>query len=70
MQHNLIKGVDLDNAIVIVERDITPEELERLSKLCNKADIKVTKGYLNNLKLRFPNECARHKLLDVLGDLR
>lgn len=69
LQHNLIKGGDLDNAIVIVERDITPEELERLSKLCNKADIKVTKGYLNNLKLRFPNECARHKLLDVLGDL-
>ena len=66
LQHNLIKGGDLDNAIVIVERDITPE---RLSKLCNKADIKVTKGYLNNLKLRFPNECARHKLLDVLGDL-
>ena len=65
LQHNLIKGGDLDNAIVIVERDITPEELERLSKLCNKADIKVTKGYLNNLKLRFPNECARHKLLDV-----
>ena len=60
LQHNLIKGGDLDNAIVIVERDIT---------LCNKADIKVTKGYLNNLKLRFPNECARHKLLDVLGDL-
>ena len=69
LQHNLIKGGDLDNAIVIVERDITPEELERLSKLCNKADIQVTKGYLNNLKLRFPNECARHKLLDVLGDL-
>ncbi len=67
--HNLIKGGDLDNAIVIVERDITSEELERLSKLCNKPDIKVTKGYLNNLKLRFPNECARHKVLDILGDL-
>ena len=65
----LIKGGDLDNAIVIVERDIDPEELEHLSKLCNKKDVKVTKGYLNNLKLRFPNECARHKLLDMLGDL-
>ena len=69
LQHNLIKGGDLDNAIVIVERDIDPEELEHLSKLCNKKDVKVTKGYLNNLKLRFPNECARHKLLDMLGDL-
>ncbi len=69
LQNNLIKGGDLDNAIVIVERDIAPEELEHLSKLCNKKDIKVSKGYLNNLKLRFPNECARHKLLDLLGDL-
>ena len=69
IQHNLIKGGDLDNAIVIVENDISDEEIQRLSTLFNKKDVKVKEGYLNNLKLRFPNEPARHKLLDMLGDL-
>lgn len=66
---NLIKGGDLDNAIVIVERPLPDEELERLKKLFGKGDIRVESGYLNNLELRFSNEPARHKLLDLLGDL-
>ena len=66
---NLIKGGDVDNAIVVVEHPVTDEEIARLSALFNKSDIKVSGGYLNNLKLRFENEIARHKLLDILGDL-
>lgn len=66
---NLIKGGDLDNAIVVVEKPVNDTEIERLSKIFNKHDIRVTEGYLNNLQLRFHNEAARHKLLDVLGDL-
>ncbi len=68
IQHNLIKGGDLDNAIVVVEKPASEEELDRLRKIFNKPDIKIQEGYLNNLNLRFPNEPARHKLLDVLGD--
>lgn len=66
---NLIKGGDLDNAIVVVENPVLQQEIERLSKIFNKHDIKVTGGYLNNLELRYHNEAARHKLLDVLGDM-
>ncbi len=66
---NLIKGGDLDNAIVIVEDKITADEVTRISQIFNKKDIKVTGGYLNNLELRFSNEAARHKLLDLTGDL-
>lgn len=69
IQNNLIKGGDLDNAIVIVENEISDEELARLSALFDKKNVKVKEGYLNNLKLRFSNECARHKLLDMIGDL-
>ena len=65
---NLIKGGDLDNAIVVVEKEVSDQEVERLSKIFNKKDIKVTSGYLNNLELRFSNETARHKLLDMIGD--
>lgn len=65
---NLIKGGDLDNAIVIVENQVTESEIERLAGIFNKKDIKVSKGYLNNLELRYVNEPARHKLLDLLGD--
>ncbi len=65
---NLIKGGDLDNAIVVVENPVSDEQLEHLSKIFNKKDIKVTGGYLNNLQLRANNELARHKLLDLLGD--
>ena len=64
----LVKGGDVDNAIVIVENPVTEEQLQRLSTLFDKKDIRVTGGYLNNLELRASNEMARHKLLDLLGD--
>jgi UDP-3-O-[3-hydroxymyristoyl] N-acetylglucosamine deacetylase/3-hydroxyacyl-[acyl-carrier-protein] dehydratase len=71
--NNLIKGGDLDNAIVLVERmDVSQEELDRLAKLLGKEDLKITIdgiGVLNSTKLQFENEPARHKLLDIVGDL-
>lgn len=66
---NLIKGGDLQNAIVIVDKQVTDEEVARLSKLFNYEGIKVREGILNNLDLFFDNEPARHKLLDIIGDL-
>ncbi len=71
LQNNLVKGGDLDNAIVIMDRGIGQEELDRIADLFNHKRIEVKKdqGILNNLDLQFPNECARHKLLDVIGDL-
>ena len=69
LQHNLIKGGDLDNAIVIVDREISQVEVDRLAKLFNYDSIEVKQGVLNNLTLYFDNEPARHKLLDVIGDL-
>ncbi len=66
---NLIKGGDLDNAIVIVDRQIDQSEAERLSQLFGYENMEVREGILNNLKLHFDNEPARHKLLDVIGDL-
>ena len=68
LKMNLIKGGDLDNAIVVVENPVSGEQLEHLKKVFNKDDIRVTGGYLNNLQLRSSNELARHKLLDLLGD--
>jgi UDP-3-O-[3-hydroxymyristoyl] N-acetylglucosamine deacetylase/3-hydroxyacyl-[acyl-carrier-protein] dehydratase len=70
LDHNLIKGGDLNNAIVVVDKPVTEQQVSRLSKIFHKADVRVTEGgILNNLDLRFPNEPARHKLLDVIGDL-
>ena len=70
-RNNLIKGGDVDNAIVIVEHPVTEEQLSSLSYLFNLPGIKITdEGYLNNLQLHFPDECGRHKLLDLMGDLR
>lgn len=71
LKNDLIKGGDLSNAIVFVNRDITEDELERLAGLFNKQVVKVNenKGILNHLDLQFDNEAARHKLLDVIGDL-
>lgn len=67
---NLIKGGDINNAIVVVDKPVTEEELTRLAKVFNRETISVQKeGILNNIELRFPNEPARHKLLDVVGDL-
>lgn len=70
LDNNLIKGGDINNAIVVVDKAITNGEMERLKKVFKKDKIEVkSEGYLNNLELRFPNEPARHKLLDVVGDL-
>ena len=70
LQHNLIKGGDLDNAIVLVEKVIPVEKLDYLAKVFNKPDVQVRgKGVLNNVTLHFYNEPARHKLLDMVGDL-
>lgn len=70
VKHDLIKGGDLNNAIVIVDRVIEDNEMASLAKLFNKEKIEVKKeGILNNVELRFQNEPARHKLLDVVGDL-
>ncbi|MFN5844221.1 MAG: bifunctional UDP-3-O-[3-hydroxymyristoyl] N-acetylglucosamine deacetylase/3-hydroxyacyl-ACP dehydratase, partial [Flavobacteriia bacterium] len=71
--NNLIKGGDLDNAIVLVDReDVGQEELNRLAKLLGKENLKISIegiGVLNSTKLQFENEPARHKLLDIVGDL-
>ncbi|MBN2174279.1 MAG: bifunctional UDP-3-O-[3-hydroxymyristoyl] N-acetylglucosamine deacetylase/3-hydroxyacyl-ACP dehydratase [Bacteroidales bacterium] len=70
LSNDRIKGGDLSNAIVFVNRVISQEELDRLAKLFNKPSVKVLKkGILNNVELYFENEPARHKLLDVVGDL-
>lgn len=67
---NLIKGGDLENAIVIVDKECTQDEFDRLAKLFNRPSVAAqSSGVLNNLKLQFTNEPARHKLLDVIGDL-
>ncbi len=67
----LIKGGDLSNAIVIVEKQVPPFIVSRLAKSMGYPDLKIThKGYLSNVELHFPDECGRHKLLDIIGDLR
>ena len=61
----------MDNAIVIVEHPVTDEQLDRMATLFNQPKLGVSEsGYLSNLKLHFPNECGRHKLLDMIGDMR
>jgi len=70
VKHNLIKGGDLNNAIVVVDREISQDKLDDLAKLLNKPNVQVKeKGFLNNTALHFQNEPARHKLLDIIGDL-
>ncbi len=70
LKNNLIKGGDLDNAIIIIDKPVEQEELDHLAKLFNKPSVEVRPtGILNNLELHFTNEPARHKLLDVIGDL-
>jgi len=69
-KNNLIKGGDMSNAIVVVDKAVDEEELESLASLFNKPKIEVAKeGILNNVELHYHNEPARHKLLDVVGDL-
>ena len=70
LKHDLIKGGDLNNAIVVVDKEVDEEELAHLAKLFNRKDINVApQGILNNIELRHQNEPARHKLLDMIGDL-
>ncbi|MBL7875238.1 MAG: bifunctional UDP-3-O-[3-hydroxymyristoyl] N-acetylglucosamine deacetylase/3-hydroxyacyl-ACP dehydratase [Cyclobacteriaceae bacterium] len=69
-KNNLIKGGDLNNAIVIVDRVVETHELENIAKMLGKPKVEVKKeGILNNIELRYNNEPARHKLLDIIGDL-
>lgn len=69
-KQNLIRGGDLSNAIVVVDREVQEEELAHLATLFNKPKVEVqAEGILNNVELRFKNEPARHKLLDLVGDL-
>ncbi len=68
LSQNLIKGGDLDNAIVFVDRKVEQEEINRLASLFNKPAVEVKEGILNNVDLHFRNEPARHKLLDLVGD--
>jgi UDP-3-O-[3-hydroxymyristoyl] N-acetylglucosamine deacetylase/3-hydroxyacyl-[acyl-carrier-protein] dehydratase len=71
LRHNhLIKGGDLSNAIVIIDKEINQAELDHLADLFKHEHVTVkSQGILNNVDLQFDNECARHKLLDVIGDL-
>jgi UDP-3-O-[3-hydroxymyristoyl] N-acetylglucosamine deacetylase/3-hydroxyacyl-[acyl-carrier-protein] dehydratase len=70
LNEGLIKGGDLNNAIVYVDKELSKATMEKLKIAFNKDDIKVkSNGILDNLTLHYPNEAARHKLLDVIGDL-
>jgi len=70
LKNNLVKGGDLDNAIVIMDQVMHQDELNRIADLFHHEHIQVNEvGILNNLKLRYDNECARHKLLDLFGDM-
>lgn len=70
LEHGLIKGGDLNNAIVYVDKEISPQTMERLKVAFGKENISIKpNGILDNLTLHYPNEAARHKLLDVIGDL-
>ena len=70
LDNNLVKGGDINNAIVVVDKPVTDEEMNRLAKAFGREKMEIkSEGYLNNLELRFLNEPARHKLLDVVGDL-
>ena len=67
----LVKGGDVDNAIVVVEHPIPDDVFKQMSVLFNQPGITVTpEGYLSNLSLHFPDECGRHKMLDLIGDMR
>jgi UDP-3-O-[3-hydroxymyristoyl] N-acetylglucosamine deacetylase/3-hydroxyacyl-[acyl-carrier-protein] dehydratase len=70
LENNLIKGGQLNNAIVVVDKVVSDDELEKLAKVFNQPKVEVkSEGILNNLQLHHPNEPARHKLLDIVGDL-
>ena len=67
----LVKGGDVDNAIVIVEHPVSEEQIGKMCSLFGQPRLSVTEqGYLSNITLHFPNECGRHKMLDLIGDIR
>jgi UDP-3-O-[3-hydroxymyristoyl] N-acetylglucosamine deacetylase/3-hydroxyacyl-[acyl-carrier-protein] dehydratase len=67
----LVKGGDVDNAIVVVERPVSPEVVAEMAEKIGRPNLTVLpSGYLSNIKLNFPDECGRHKLLDLMGDMR
>ena len=70
LKNNLIKGGSLENAIIILDKPVPQAELDRLAALFNKPTVEIKpSGILNNIDLKFNNEPARHKLLDIIGDL-
>lgn len=70
-RQGLVKGGDVNNAIVIIEHPVTQQQIDDLCSLLGLPALTATdSGYLDNLKLHFPDECGRHKLLDIIGDLR
>jgi len=70
-RQGLVKGGDVDNAIVIIEHPVSQKQIDDLCSLLGLPSLTCTEeGYLNNLELHFPDECGRHKLLDIIGDLR
>ena len=70
LAHDLIKGGDLNNAIVLVDKEISNEQIKHLQKVFHREDVEIKgKGVLNNTTLHYFNEPARHKLLDIIGDL-
>ncbi len=70
LKHNLIQGGDIKNAIVFVDKILSQDELDYLATVFNQPRVSVLEeGILNNVELNYPNEPARHKTLDVLGDL-
>ena len=70
LEANLIKGGDLDNAIVIYERQVEQQQLDKLADLLHVPHIDATKiGYIQHRPLQWDNECTRHKLLDIIGDM-
>lgn len=70
LAHNLIKGGDLNNAIVLVDKEVPKDKIDHLKKVFNKEDVEIKgRGVLNNTTLHYYNEPARHKLLDIVGDL-
>ena len=69
LEHNLIKGGDINNAIVVVDKPLPVAKMEHLAKVFNRPNIVAERGFLNNVTLRYQNEPARHKLLDIVGDL-
>jgi UDP-3-O-[3-hydroxymyristoyl] N-acetylglucosamine deacetylase/3-hydroxyacyl-[acyl-carrier-protein] dehydratase len=70
LAHDLIKGGDLNNAIVLVDKEVSQEQIKHLQKVFHREDVEIKgKGVLNNTTLHFFNEPARHKLLDIVGDL-